>query len=205
MAFSIPALDTLIHELTGLPGIGEKTAQRLAFFILKSGKDYSERLRMALDAVQLQVHYCPQCFAFTDQELCRICSSVDRNKTQVCVVEEASDVIRIEAAGTFKGLYHVLQGTISPLDGVAPSDLRIHELVERIHDSQLDPVNPIREVILALDADLEGDTTSLYLARLLHPKNIKLTRIAHGVPFGSDIDYIDQRTLGRAMENRVEL
>ncbi len=203
MAFQIPALDLLIHELSRLPGIGEKTAQRLAFFILKQGSQYSERLQEALQQVDSNVHACPACFSYTDQAICKICEGANRDRRLICVVEEPSDVVRVEAMGTFRGLYHVLEGTISPLDGVGPDQLRVQELLKRIDQSQAGDA-AVQEVILALDADLEGDTTALYLAKIL-PKNVKLTRLAHGVPFGSDIDYIDARTLGRAFENRVEL
>lgn len=202
MAFQIPSLDSLIHELTRLPGIGEKTAQRLAFFILKQGSEYSERLQNALSDVDSNVHSCPTCFSYTDKPQCRICETPSRERRLICVVEEPSDVVRMEAMGSFRGLYHVLEGTISPLEGVTPDNLRIQELLKRIEDSA--NTEAIQEIILALDADLEGDTTALYLAKVL-PKNVKLTRLAHGVPFGSDIDYIDSRTLGRAFENRVEI
>jgi recombination protein RecR len=202
MGYNIPSLDLLIHELTRLPGIGEKTAQRLAFFILKRGSEYSEKLQEALQQVNANVHPCPTCFSYTDRPICKICDDLNRDRSLVCVVEEPSDVVRIEGMGSFRGLYHVLEGTISPLEGVGPDDLRIQELQKRIEPSG--EQEAVREVILALDADLEGDTTALYLAKVL-PKSVKLTRLAHGVPFGSDIDYIDSRTLGRAFENRVEL
>jgi len=200
MAFQIPALDLLIHELTRLPGIGEKTAQRLAFFILREGPEYSQRLQDALSSVKTGVRNCPRCFSYTDQELCRICESPHRDPAILCIVEEPSDVIRMEAMGTFQGFYHVLQGTISPLDGRGPDDLRVQELLERLQGE-----TPVKEVVLALDANLEGDTTALYLSKLLSSFALQVTRLAHGVPFGSDIDYIDQRTLTRAYENRVKM
>jgi recombination protein RecR len=187
--------------------VGEKTAQRLALFVLKSGHEYSKALREALQEVEFNIRNCAQCYAYTDEpELCRICQDPTREDSLLCVVEEAPDVIRVEnTGGIFKGRYHVLQGSISPLEGVSPDDLRIRELVERVERGQKGEGPVIREVVLVLDADLEGDTTALYLAKLLHGHGVKLTRIAHGVPFGSDIDYIDQRTLGRALQNRVEL
>lgn len=207
MAFQIAALDRLVSELTKLPGVGEKTAQRLALFILKSGQEYSKALREALSEVEGSIRNCKQCYAYTDEaELCRICQDPARDASLLCVVEEAPDVMRVEnIGGAFKGLYHVLQGAISPLEGVSPEDLRIRELVERVERAQTGASPALREIVLVLDADLEGDTTALYLAKLLHGRGLKLTRIAHGVPFGSDIDYIDQRTLGRALMNRVEL
>lgn len=201
----IAALEQLIQELTKLPGIGEKTAQRLSHFILRQGTRYSSDLIHALDLVQRTVHLCPSCFAYTDLEpVCSICDSPERDRQSICVVEDPSDIFRIETSGVFKGLYHVLHGSISPLEGIRPEDLKIRELLARIEKAAEEGL-PVREVIFALDADLEGDTTSLYLVKLLQPKGLRLTRIAYGVPFGADIDYIDRRTLGRALENRVEL
>jgi recombination protein RecR len=205
MQIKIAALENLIHELTKLPGIGEKTAQRLAYFVLREGAQYTDALSNALQEVRDTVHLCSNCFAYTDQEkFCSTCESPERDAQSVCVVEAPSDIFRIETSGVFKGLYHVLHGSIAPLEGIRPEDLKINELIQRIEDSQSTD-KPIREVIFALDADLEGDTTSLYLVKLLQPKGLKLTRIAYGIPFGADIDYIDRRTLGRALENRVEL
>lgn len=217
--FKIGPLEKLIHELNRLPGIGPKTAQRLAYNILRT-PDLSEKLQEALKLVQENVHQCAQCFSYTDEaELCRFCRDTNRRQDVVCVVEEPSDISRVEASGVFRGLYHVLHGSISPLDNIGPQNLRIRELLERI-DAGLDKtpvpylstlelggaVPPqISEVILALDPDLEGDTTVLYLARALQDKQVKVTRIASGVPLGSDIDYVDDRTLGRALENRIEL
>ncbi len=201
----IHSLEKLVHELGRLPGIGPKTAQRLAYFILRSS-DYSERLQEALHQVTVAVHTCPQCFSYTDAEnLCRFCMDVHRRDDLLCIVEEPSDIVRVESSGAFRGRYHVLQGAISPLDNIAPQDLRIRELLERV-ERGIEGLNPkIKEVILALDPDLEGDTTVLYLAKALADKDLRVTRIASGVPIGSDIDYVDDRTLGRALENRVEL
>lgn len=205
MHIKIAPLESLIQELTKLPGIGEKTAQRLAYFILRQGAKYSDSLTRALTEVRQTVHLCPNCFAYTDREaLCATCDSSERDQQSLCVVEEPSDIFRVETAGVFKGQYHVLHGSIAPLEGIRPEDLKIKELIQRIETSEASD-KPIKEVIFALDADLEGDTTSLYLVKLLQPKGLKLTRIAYGIPFGADIDYIDKRTLGRALENRVEL
>lgn len=201
----IQALEKLVQELARLPGIGPKTAQRLAYYILKAPADYSRRLGEALERVQSEVHSCPQCFNFTDVALCRYCSDPSRADDVLCVVEEPSDIQRIESSGAFRGRYHVLHGSLSPLEGIGPQDLRIDELVQRVNAGLLGEKPKIREIILALDADLEGDTTVLYLAKALQDKGIRLSRIAHGVPIGSDIDYIDDRTMSRAMENRVEL
>lgn len=200
----IPSLEKLIHELNRLPGVGPKTAQRLAYHILKT-PGYSENLREALSFVQEKVHLCPQCFTFTDNsDLCHFCLDPKRSDSVFCIVEEPSDIDRIESSGAFRGRYHVLHGSISPLEGIGPSDLKIEEFLKRLNLLKSEG-KTVDEVILALDPDLEGDTTVLYLAQLLGERQIKATRIAHGVPLGSDIDYIDDRTLGRALENRVEL
>ncbi|WP_416220935.1 recombination mediator RecR [Bdellovibrio sp. SKB1291214] len=191
--------------MSRLPGIGPKTAQRLAYFILKSENEFPERLSEALLRVRAEVHDCPRCFNFTDADLCRYCQDVHRADDALCVVEEPSDIMRIESSGAFRGRYHVLHGAISPLEGIGPKELKIHELIDRV-DAGLRGDGPvIKEIILALDADLEGDTTILYLAKQLQGKGLKLSRIAHGVPIGSDIDFIDDRTMGRALQNRVEL
>ncbi len=199
MSFKIPALDRLIEEFSRLPGLGEKTAQRLTFHILKSKNDIAEQLSAALLELKSQVKSCPQCFSFTDQTLCAFCQDTQRQSHIVCVVEDPSDILRIEAAMQFKGRYHVLQGVLSPLDGVGPDQIRLQELINRLE------AEPITEVILALDADLEGDATSLYLTKLIKPRGIRVTRIAHGVPIGGNLEYVDYRTLSRALENRVEL
>lgn len=201
----IPALEKLVHELSRLPGVGPKTAQRLAFYILKSKDTYPEKLSEALMRVQTEVHSCPNCYNYTDRELCKFCEDPHRSNDSICLVEEPSDIFRIESSGAFHGRYHVLHGVISPLEGITAKDLKIQELMNKIQ-SGLDGEGPvIKEVILALDADLEGDTTALYLAKTLQGKGVKLSRIAHGIPIGSDIDFIDDRTMGRALENRIEL
>jgi recombination protein RecR len=200
----ISALEKLVHELTKLPGIGPKTAQRLAYYILKAREQYSADLSEALQRVQSEVHECPQCFTYTDSNVCRFCSDAHRQDDVLCVVEEPSDVMRIESSGAFRGRYHVLHGALSPLDGVTPDDLKIKDLLNRIKLRETSAI-PIREIIMALDADLEGDTTVLYLTKVLQNANIKLSRIAHGVPIGGDIDFVDDRTMSRALENRVEL
>ena len=201
----ISALEKLVHELSRLPGIGPKTAQRLAYFILKSERQFPEKLSEALLRVRAEVHDCPRCFNFTDAEICRYCEDHHRADDSLCVVEEPADIVRIESSGAFRGRYHVLHGAISPLEGVGPHDLKIKELLRRVDEGIQGEGPVIKEVIFALDADLEGDTTILYLAKQLQGKGLKLSRIAHGVPIGSDIDFIDDRTMGRALQNRVEL
>lgn len=200
----IASLEKLVHELNRLPGIGPKTAQRLAYYILRSKDAYPDKLSEALLRVKAEVHTCPECYSYTDRDICKFCDDVHRQTESVCVVEEPSDISRIESSGAFHGKYHVLHGVISPLDGVSAKHLKIQELINRV-DAAAENGKPITEVILALDADLEGDTTALYLAKIFQSKNVRITRIAHGIPMGSDIDFIDDRTMGRAMENRVQL
>jgi recombination protein RecR len=197
----IAALEQLVHELSRLPGIGPKSAQRLAYHILKSPAEYSVKLADSLLRVQAEVHICPQCFNFTDRDLCRFCLDDSRQSDILCVVEEPYDIMRIESSGAFRGRYHVLHGTIAPLDGMGPEQIRIKELIARLSKGET------REVIFVLDADLEGDTTVLYLTQTLAKEfpSLKISRIAHGVPIGGDIEYIDERTMGRALLNRVEL
>ena len=200
----IPALEKLVHELSRLPGIGPKTAQRLAYYVLRSKDQYADRLSEAIVRVQAEVHTCPTCFNYTDRDLCKFCEDPHRTDNVLCLVEEPSDIVRIEASGAFRGRYHVLHGVISPLDGVTAKDLKITELLARI-DQATEDGEPIFEIIFALDADLEGDTTALYLVKHLQGRNVRVSRVAHGIPFGSDIDFIDDRTMGRALENRILL
>ena len=201
----IASLEKLVHELSRLPGVGPKTAQRLAYYILRSKDMYPERLSDALLRVQSEVHTCPECFNYTDRELCKFCEDPHRNSEVLCLVEEPSDIVRIESSGAYRGRYHVLHGVISPLEGITAKDLKISELLKRIETSKEEGHTSIREVIFAFDADLEGDTTALYLAKTLQGYQVKISRIAHGIPIGSDIDFIDDRTMSRALENRIEL
>lgn len=199
-----PSLNQLVHELSRLPGIGPKTAQRLAYFVLRAPQEYAQGLRDALKGVKERIRECITCFSFTEEDdrICHFCKDPMRVDDVICVVEDPSDIDRVESSGVFRGRYHVLHGAISPLEGVAPEDLKIQSLLERLQPADGPAV---REVILALDADLEGDTTVLYLAKILKDMSIKASRIAHGVPIGGDIDYVDHRTLGRAIENRVQV
>ena len=202
---NIPALEKLVHELSRLPGIGPKTAQRLAYYILKTPAEYSVKISESLARVRAEVHTCPKCYNYTDLETCKYCTDAHRNDEILCVVEEPADIMQIEASGAFRGRYHVLHGTISPLDNVGPQDLKIQELLQKIKNGLLGEGPQIKEMIMALDADLEGDTTVLYIAKQLAQTDIKISRLAHGIPIGSDIEYIDDRTMGRALENRIEL
>lgn len=204
MSLHTPSLDRLVKELCKFPGVGEKTALRLAYFVLKS-KTFNADLTNAFVSVKDKIQTCSKCFAYTEEVgICRICQDLHRSDDVICVVEDASDITRIEESGVFYGKYHVLGGSLSPLEGIHPEDLTIKALIQRVMDLQT-AHTPIKELILALDADLEGDTTALYLSKQLQPYKIKITRLAHGVPFGTDIDYIDNKTLGRALENRVQL
>lgn len=205
MLQKIPSLNQLVHELSRLPGVGPKTAQRLAYHLLRAPNESVQALRDALKGVKEKIHECPLCYAFTEEdEGCHFCKDPMRSNDSLCVVEDPADIERIESSGVFRGRYHVLHGAISPLDGVGPQDLKIQALLDRLAPNS-DGICEVTEVILALDADLEGDTTVLYLAKILKDMNIKTSRIAHGVPIGGDIDYIDYRTLGRAIENRVQV
>lgn len=199
MAYKIAALDNLVAELAKLPGLGEKSAQRIAFYVLRSKNNYAQALAQALLDVKSLIHDCPVCFNFTDKDLCAICADTNRSSETLCVVEDPADILRIEESGLFKPRYHVLQGVLSPLDGIGPEQIRLKELLERIEN------DGVKEVILALDADIEGDATCVYLTKLIRNHDIKVTKIAHGVPIGGNLDYVDTRTLGRALENRVEL
>lgn len=191
----------LIFELSKLPGIGEKTATRLAYYVLKQDASYAHSLAEALLAAKQKVGLCAVCFTFTDTDPCRICANNDRDRSTICVVERPSDMNSIEMAGSFRGSYHVLHGALSPLDGIGPDELKIRELMDRLRA----PVAPVREVILAMNPSVEGDATSLYLTRLIRPLGIRVTQLAHGIPMGGQLEYTDRQTIGKAIENRMEM
>jgi len=188
-----------IEELSKLPGIGRKTAQRLAIFLLKSDEQQVDNLIIAVKDLKLKLRFCSRCFNLSEEELCNICKSEKRDTSVICVVEEASDVIAVEKTHEFKGLYHVLGGVLSPLSGITPDSLHIKELLKRFEEED------IKEIILALNPDTEGETTSLYLAKLMKPFNINVTRIARGLPIGGDLEFADDATIGRAILNRSSL
>jgi len=188
-----------IEELSKLPGIGKKTAQRLALHILKNEQSTVDNLVKSIIDLKTKLHFCSRCFNLTEDELCEICKSTKRDTTKICVVEEASDLIAIEKTNEYNGLYHVIGGVLSPLSGVTAHDLKIKELISRFENES------ISEIILALNPDTEGETTSLYLARLLKPLSKKVTRIARGIPIGGDLEFSDEATVGRAMLNRLDL
>ncbi len=188
-----------IDELSKLPGIGKKTAQRLALHIIKNDKVSAEKLAKAIMDLKDKLMLCKKCFNLSENELCDICKNPKRDQSTICVVEEVSDVIAIEKSHEFNGLYHVLGGVLSPLMGIGAENIRIKELLSRFHDEE------IKEVILALNPDTEGETTSLYLAKLIKPLRIKVTRIARGIPIGGDLEFADEATIGKAMINRIDL
>jgi recombination protein RecR len=191
-------LSKLIFELAKLPGIGEKTATRLAYHILKQDDGYAHALSDALLQAKTLVRLCEDCFAFTDSEKCSICTSLDRDRQTLCVIERPADLSSIERAHTFRGLYHVLHGVLSPLDGVGPEELRISPLLKRVAQGG------VREVILALNPSVEGDATALYLTKLLKPLGARVSRLAAGIPVGGQLEFTDRQTLARAIENRLE-
>ena len=190
------AIQDLIDALGRLPGIGPKSAQRIAFHILEADSDVAANLVDAVRTVKERVKFCEQCGNVSEETQCRICRNPGRDTTQICVVEESKDVIAIERTREFRGKYHVLGGAISPIDGIGPEQLRIRELMVRLADSA------IVEVILATDPNLEGEATATYLARLIKPLGIKVSRLASGLPVGGDLEYADEVTLGRAFEGR---
>ena len=192
-------LDSLIREFSRLPGIGSKSATRLALHILKMPADQVEHLSKAIVELKRNIRSCKICVGISDEDTCRVCSSLNRDTTVLCVVEEPEDMISIERTGVFAGLYHVLGGVISPLDGIGPGELRMKELYERCRGGQ------VKEVILATNPTVEGDATSLYVARLLEPVNIRVMRIAHGLPVGSDLEFADGPTLAKSLAGRVEI
>lgn len=196
---SAPAIQTLLDELERLPGIGPKSAQRMAYFILNEDKGQALRLADAIREVKDTVRFCSRCFNYAQDELCEICSSDRRDTTILCVVSEPRDIPPIERTGAFDGLYHVLGGALSPMDGIGPEDLRIAELMSRI------AAEDIAEVVLATDPNIEGETTAAYLARLIKPLGVKVTRLASGLPVGGDLEFADEVTLGRAIEGRQVL
>jgi recombination protein RecR len=188
-----------IEELSKLPSIGKKTAQRLAIYLIKSEGEQVESLINAIRDLKLKLRFCSRCFNLSEEELCNICKSEKRDRSIICVVEEASDVMAIEKTHEFKGLYHVLGGVLSPLAGITPESLHIKELLKRFENEE------IKEIILALNPDTEGETTSLYLAKLMRPFGMNVTRIARGLPIGGDLEFADDATIGRAILNRSSI
>lgn len=191
-------INKLIEELSGLPGIGAKSAQRLAFHIINMSPERVKRLSDSMMAAKEHVRYCVCCCTLTDQELCPICANEKRDRRTIMVVENTRDLAAYEKTGKFEGVYHVLHGAISPMLGIGPADIRLKELMTRLQED-------VAEVIIATNSSLEGETTAMYLSKLIKPTGIKVTRIASGVPVGGDLEYIDEVTLLRALEGRIEL
>ena len=194
-----PALARLIQELVKLPGIGEKTATRLAFHLTRTDRATVDGLARALAVLRDEIRTCSRCCALTAADPCDVCRDPQRSDEVVCVVEEAADLAAVERSGGFRGRYHVLQGSLSPLDGVGPDQLRVTELLRRLGDGA------VREVIIATNPTPEGEATALYLARLIKPLGVTVTRIAHGLPMGGEVEYADLATLGKALEGRREM
>ena len=199
MQFFPAALQNLADQFARLPGIGGKTAQRLAFHVLELPLDEAQAFADAIMQAKQEVHCCPQCQNLTDREICPICDDLNRDNSVICVVAEPKDVIAMERSREFRGVYHVLHGVISPLNHVTQDDIRIKELLMRVGSGE------VREVIMATNPDTEGEATAMYISRLLRPMEVKVTRLAYGVPVGSQLEYADEVTLSRALEGRQEI
>jgi len=199
MAGMLEPVSKMVNQLSRLPGVGQKTAQRLAYHILSMDEDQVRELAVSIFNGKKQVHYCPVCGDYTDVDPCRICSDASRDRSVVCVVKDPRDVAALERMRDYNGLYHVLHGVISPMDGVGPNDIRIKELLERLQGGQ------IRELILATNPDIEGEATASYITRLARPLGVRITRIAHGVPVGGELEYTDEVTLSQAFHGRREV
>lgn len=192
-------IQKLIQEFAKLPGIGEKTATRLAYHVLKSDPAYARSFSLALVEVKEKIHLCSICLNVTDRDPCLVCKDPRRDRKTICVVEDPTDLTAIEKTASYRGLYHVLHGVMSPLDGVGPEDLRIRELLVRLKDEE------VNEVIVATNPSVEGEATALFLTKMIKPLGVKVSRIASGIPMGGDLEYIDQVTISRALEARHEL
>ena len=197
MNFSSKLLENAVNEFSSLPGIGQKTALRLVLHLLNQPQSEVEKFSSSLLVLKRDIRYCVECHNISDQEICEICSSVKRDKSLICVVEDTRDVMAIENTGQYQGGYHVMGGLISPMDGIGPSDLNIESLVKRVHEGG------IKEVILALSATMEGDTTIFYLYKKLKDAGISISTIARGIAFGGELEYVDEITLGRSIATRV--
>ena len=194
-----PSIEKLIKSFEKLPSIGNKTAIRLAFYMLNTSEEQANEFVKSIQDARKNLKFCSKCFNISDTDPCEICSNPKRDQSQICVVEDVKDVIAIEKIHEFKGLYHVLHGTISPMDGIGPDDIRIKELLARIMDGT------VKEVILATNPKVEGEATAMYISKLVKPMGVKVTRLAHGIPVGGDLEYTDEFTLGKALEGRTEL
>lgn len=203
MKFGALPLTKLVEQFASLPGIGRKTAQRLAFYILTLSKEEAKEFADAVIEAHEKIKYCSICKNYTDQEICEVCSDHERDHTTICVVEDAKDVAAFERTREYQGLYHVLGGLISPMDGIGPDQIYIKELLARIQSSN--DKDAVQEVIMATNPTVEGEATAMYIGRLLKPFGIKVSRLAYGIPVGSDLEYADEVTLFKALENRSEI
>ncbi len=194
-----PSIEKLIESFEKLPSIGNKTAIRLAFYMLNTSEEQANEFVKSIQDARKNLKFCSKCFNISDTDPCEICSNAKRDQSQICVVEDVKDVIAIEKIHEFKGVYHVLHGTISPMDGIGPDDIRIKELLARLMDGS------VKEVILATNPKVEGEATAMYISKLVKPMGVKVTRLAHGIPVGGDLEYTDEFTLGKALEGRTEL
>ncbi len=199
MEYFAAPLQNLIEEFEKLPGIGSKTAQRLAFFVLNQPKEKAEKFANAIIEAKKSLCYCKKCQNLSDKEICNICDNPTRDRSIICVMESPKDVLQMERTNEFKGVYHVLHGAIAPMDNVGPDDIKIKELMARIAEGG------VQEVIMATNPNLEGETTAMYISKLIKPFGVKVTRIAHGVPVGGELEFADEITLSKAMQWRVEL
>ena len=199
MSYYSPSIEKLIEAFERLPSIGNKTAARLAFHILNASEEEANEFISAILNAKKNLKYCSKCFNITDNDPCSICSNSTRNEETICVVEDVRDVVAMERTHEFKGVYHVLHGSISPMNGIGPDDIKIKELLSRLMDGK------VKEIILATNPRVEGEATAMYLSRLIKPLGIKVTRIAHGIPVGGDLEYTDEVTLSKALEGRREL
>ena len=199
MSYYSPSIEKLIESFEKLPSIGNKTAARLAFYILNASEEETNEFIKSIQDAKKNLKYCSQCFNITDTDPCPICSNQARDKSTICVVEDVKDVVAMEKTHEFKGVYHVLHGSISPMNGVEPDDIKIKELLTRIMEGN------VKEVILATNPRVEGEATAMYISKLIKPLGVKATRIAHGIPVGGDLEYTDEVTLSKALEGRVQL
>lgn len=200
------AVARLIDSFGRLPGIGPKSAQRIAFHVLKASSKEIQDLTQAIEVAKRTVHFCEVCFNLAEDNLCAVCKSEKRDRTMICAVEEPKDMVAIERTGEYRGLYHILQGTISPIDGIGPDQLRISELLKRVVSSTGEEINlneQVSEVIIATNPTVEGDATGMYIARLIEPFGVKVSKLASGLPVGGDLEYADDITLARAFEGRL--
>ena len=199
MSFFPPSLENLIDKFASLPGIGKKSAQRLAFYVLSLPESEAQSFASAILEAKSSVHCCPVCQNLTDGEICSVCDDSRRDKSIICVVAEPRDVLSFERSREFKGVYHVLHGVMSPMNHIGPDELKISELINRVAQGE------VREVIMATNPDTEGDTTAMYISRLIKPFEVKVSRLAYGIPVGSNLEYADEATLTRALEGRREM